>query len=1039
MNRKEKIPLVSVIMPVYNTEKYLPDVLESILNQTYENLEIVIVNNGSAGNVKALFVQYQETCSQVQWRLVNLAENVGLFAARAKGYADSHGEYIVLMDSDDLISQDFVYQLLKKAEETGADMVMTDYVNDFVGDAMKHYALNPAEHMNFTWTGQECLRQYFRFRGGCFNFHAVWNRIYRRDLWERAWKEISSITEPLVLCEDVLYSTLFFAYARKVVNIHGCYYYHAVHQQAESINIANDHSKIERGMHSSARAFEIIEDFLKRLGRFEEVKQDYQGYRKFIFGVIFNSIHCSSANPITKKQFMVLCCKIAGEKKAWLPEFEEYFFESLTTQFNNNTEVAYTMLRDETVEYVSFDIFDTLLERPFYGSADVFWFLSEEWNRLHANKTMRMDFGAYRRQAEQRARAKVMESHKMYEEVQLAEIYQELVEEQVCTGQEATWLMEREIALEKRFCKPREIGKLLYDFALQTGKKLICISDMYLPKAAICELLEENGYTQIEEVFVSSDQRLCKHSGKLFQAVLRDLHISDPRTVLHVGDNLHSDIEVPNRLGMRQLYVPAAREALYQQRPQHLLSKAFGVYDGLLAPREYQSVRCMMGLIANRFFGNPFQTLEPSSDFDANPHFMGYATLGPYLFTLARWLMEQVKGKGYGIIHFIARDGYLVKQAYDLLTKAHPTVYPKSNYFYTSRKATMPLMAAGKQDLWAIKTMVDIFAYTPLKFVEEMKAVIAPAVYETREQRLEEEGFLPAVRFSSEEQWDAFIKLYREMFFDEELVTAYRVEMKKALATIIGPHDCTFDAGYSGRTESVLSQLLGYPVDGYYIFCNQERGMLTANQFQVTLSAFHRESADILMLLLLESFLCSTDGSCIGYELENGTLSYCFGTPQFDRQTRFVLNLLQQSAIEFVSDMVSTFPEECLSMPLRYDHGAAPFMALLKGGRDFDRRIFAMANFADSNSSYQSDTLYEEWGKIVMQSASQGTGGDLYIAAPIAIEYASLWKKSIYYAVFDRKTLKEKARRKLSGHPIVFRICKACYSIPREIYHLFRK
>lgn len=1039
MGMGQEAAVVSVIMSVYNTERYLPDVLDCVRNQTYQNLEIVIVNNGSSGNVKEIFQQYQEVYPQYRWTLVDLEENVGLFRARAKGYAASCGEYIVLMDSDDVISQDFIYQLLKKAQESGADMVMTDYVNDFVGDAMKHYALNPAELMDFEWTNEECLQQYYHFRGGCFNFHAVWNRIYRRDLWERAFEEISKIQEPLVLCEDVMYSTVFFAYAKKVVNIHGCYYYHAVHQQAESSNIANDRAKIERGMKSSVRAFEFAKEFLQRIGRFEEVEADFNGYRKFLLSVIFNSVHCGKSNPITKKQMMELCRKIAKEEKTWLPEFEEYFFESLTTEFNNSLEISYDMIRDKDVEYVSFDIFDTLLERPFYGAADTFWFLSNAWNQLHRNDTLRIDFGNYRRLAEQRARKKVMEQNKMFEEVQLSEIYQELTEEGVCSAEEAKFLMEKEIALERRFCKPREIGRLLYDFALRTGKKVICISDMYLPGDVIATLLLENGYTKVERVFVSSEERVCKHSGKLFQLALNELKIHKPQNLLHIGDNLHSDIEVPHRLKMKQLYVPASREVLYLQNPNHLLAQSFGVGQGALAPCEYQSIRCMMGLISNRFFGNPFHHLDPSSDFDANPKFMGYACLGSYLFTLVRWLLDHVKGKGYETIHFIARDGYLLKEAYDCMVASNPTAYPKSNYFYTSRKATMPLMVEKKRDLWSLKSLVDLYSYTPLKFLKEMQALSLPEKYQQRQTLLKDHGFLGDVKFATEDQWDDFMQLFAQEFFDESTMRAYREKMKAALGTVIGPHDCTFDAGYSGRSESVLTKLLGYPVDAHYIYCNQERGELLAQQFSLEISAFHAQSADVLKMLMLESFICSTDGSCIGYQVENGQLRYEFGAPQFDDKTRFILKILQTSALDFVSDMVHTFPDEWSEMPLKYLHGAAPFMALLHKGKDFDRRIFALANFGDSSSSYQSDTLYDEWGKLVVQSNVNCTGGDMYVAAPIAIAYARLWKKCVYYGLFDRKTLKEKAKKKLSRHPILFKLSKICYAIPRKIYHIFRK
>lgn len=116
--------LVSIIIPVYNTEKYLDRCVQSVLNQTYKNVEILLVNDGSTDNSLDLCKKYSELDRRI--KLISQA-NAGLTAARLTGMNNSRGDCIAFIDSDDYLDKDFVIEHLTNIKRTGADISISSY------------------------------------------------------------------------------------------------------------------------------------------------------------------------------------------------------------------------------------------------------------------------------------------------------------------------------------------------------------------------------------------------------------------------------------------------------------------------------------------------------------------------------------------------------------------------------------------------------------------------------------------------------------------------------------------------------------------------------------------------------------------------------------------------------------------------------------------------------------------------------------------------------------------------------------------------
>lgn len=1045
MKSGERGPLISVVMPVYNTEKFLPAALDSLVEQTYQNLEVILVNNGSKGNVKNIYETYKSLHPVFQWKLVNFEENIGLYHARVRGYEQATGDYLATMDSDDTISVDFYYQLQKKALETDSDIVMAEYVNVNEDGTKDHLALNPMELTDVCWEGEECLRQFFRFRGGCFNLHALWIKLYKKDLWKVAQADLQAIKSPLVLSEDILASTIFFAYAKKVVNIHGAYYYHFLHSKAASINLADSEEKFLGGIRQQKFAFDQIECFLKEIGRYDEVREDVYAYRKFLYDVFlvnlnWNGLPAHINNALRRKTREI--CGFEQNKNLEITcddLIEEDYFQHIKTPFNDGKEEAYRKILDKKIRCVSFDIFDTLLERPFLEPDDLFEFLSMEYNRLPEANFI-SDFAKLRREFEGVARQRVTMEHPGWKEVQLSEIYDEMVSAGVLNAKNADSMMQKELELELRFCKPRKVGKELYDFALRTGKQIVCTSDMYLPCQLVDKLLKSGGYTKIDKIFLSSEERACKYDGALFTIALHRLNLKASQ-VLHIGDNYNSDILVPQRKGIQTVYTSSATEQFKNRNfINYTGSNYLHVFGGDNDPAEahaYLAMRCMAGLVKNKYFSDPFITFAEETQFNADPRYMGYYALGMYYFSIARWLMESTQGK-YDVIHFISRDGYYIKRAYDILTAQCGSSYPRSHYLYSSRNSTLPLMISKPEDICTLENLIDIKAYTPMEILARLEVIIPSTTFENRKKLLGDHHILQDKTFDSVKEWYVFTKVFKTCFYDPKTIDKYRTEMKSAFQKMIGTKDCTFDVGYSARTEAVFTKLLGCKLDGFYLYFNLERGRLLAQKLGIEINTFHPECADIQTILLTETFISSMEPSVKGYELKNGLIKPILKNKQeFNEQTRFVLRLIQNSALDFVEDMVNTFPREWLQFVYRPQDAARPFRSLLRVAGSLDRSVFNIAYTKDDDSSYSASTLQAEWDMLCATHqgipSSPDAGYDAWISS------SSKWKRGVFWLLYDRRTLKVKTKEKLAHHPILKGIAKGIYALPRSIYHLFKR
>lgn len=133
-------PLVSIIIAIYNVEKYLPECLDSISKQTYENIEIIAVNDGSTDGCGEIIEHYVAKDS----RVVHLKQvNSGIPTTKANGVNFSKGDYVMFVDGDDFIPPSAIEKIVNRALECNADFVYTDYMDLYSDNGVEVVKYNP--------------------------------------------------------------------------------------------------------------------------------------------------------------------------------------------------------------------------------------------------------------------------------------------------------------------------------------------------------------------------------------------------------------------------------------------------------------------------------------------------------------------------------------------------------------------------------------------------------------------------------------------------------------------------------------------------------------------------------------------------------------------------------------------------------------------------------------------------------------------------------------------------------------------------------
>ena len=297
---------------------------------------------------------------------------------------------------------------------------------------------------------------------------------------------------------------------------------------------------------------------------------------------------------------------------------------------------------------VSFDIFDTLILRPYACPADLF---------VHLEKINCCDGFAKNRISAERLAHKNTDA----EEVTLNEIYKYL-------PAKFKKFKATEIKLEYEASRANPEIQKLYNYAQKKGKTVIIVSDMYLPRWAIEEMLRKCGYVGYYKLYLSSERRKTKNSSNLYREILNELKVA-PKEIVHIGDNYFSDCEQAKKVGINALYYPKLTDRFLKNRNNEKFKKFYAQNREL-----FRSI--VIAQLAYKQSQDESKVMSQSKYW----YNVGYQICGPFVFAFCNFVSKQPFLKNCRDVAFIGRGAYVPFKIFKIL---NPQIL--SHYIYVPR------------------------------------------------------------------------------------------------------------------------------------------------------------------------------------------------------------------------------------------------------------------------------------------------------------------------------------------------------------------
>lgn len=220
---------ISVIVPVYNTSKFLEKCIRSIIEQDFRDIEIICVNDGSKDNSLEILEKLQKEDNRI---IIINKENSGSSSARNTALKIAKGKYCLNIDSDDYIEQGYFKALYERAEKDDLDITLSNIIFDYFGKSEKNYILNDLKISDKeVITGNEYIDIFLKE-----NFHGyTCNKLIKTELYK---KNNITYNEKIFLFEDVEVILRLSKYTSKIGKINNAFYHYIQHQLNGSKNIS---------------------------------------------------------------------------------------------------------------------------------------------------------------------------------------------------------------------------------------------------------------------------------------------------------------------------------------------------------------------------------------------------------------------------------------------------------------------------------------------------------------------------------------------------------------------------------------------------------------------------------------------------------------------------------------------------------------------------------------------------------------------------------------------------------------------------------
>lgn len=293
--------LMSIIIPVYNSEKYIEELLKSLLQQISMKHEIILINDGSTDGTSEICNKYDRLYSNIN---VIYQENGGPAKARNKGLKNANGEYILFVDSDDCIKENTIKVIDSLIDNSKNDLIIFGYECEKYKNGIAK--ISKITHKNRECKIDEFKKDFCKYMDGWY-LSLITNKIYRRNI---IIKNNILFDETLKNSEDLLFNFSYIKFCEKISIVSNILYKYIKHN-SESISSIYHNNLVEMQQYAFQKIEQIIKDMKADTSINNKLLQ--KQYTSINFSIIYNL--CNGKYKLSKKQKHEVLKKIVEDEK----------------------------------------------------------------------------------------------------------------------------------------------------------------------------------------------------------------------------------------------------------------------------------------------------------------------------------------------------------------------------------------------------------------------------------------------------------------------------------------------------------------------------------------------------------------------------------------------------------------------------------------------------------------------------------------------------------------------------------------------------
>lgn len=637
------------------------------------------------------------------------------------------------------------------------------------------------------------------------------------------------------------------------------------------------------------------------------------------------------------KRFMLLMPAAAKRKlfeTPWLPgRVREFFYY----RYIDHSKIAYRKaierfhaknplnIRDtefDSVKAISFDFYDTLFSRLAVSPRNIFFYIGYILKREGLVKS-ETEFVKARDSAELSARQSTLGI-----DVGITSIYDAMVRRQLYPRAVAERALNLETRIEEKVLVIRAHVAKIANTLKSGDRKLLIVSDTYMNSAFLRTALKKSDIDKLfDGIYASSDVGLRKDSGKIWPEVVGRELDGVPKSLLHIGDNAHSDGDSPRGSGVRSRVLPNTRDAA--------IGNGYPISLNFSTSEQCWVDGILLGPAVAKAGNDPFscETLKSHnvSEFD-----FGYMVFGPIAMGFVSWLSRVRRAHGIKKLYFCSRGGYFLKEIFDAVSKEiESSEGVQTEYLLISRKSIVP--AAMFVEYNPQRVTRGHYRGTFDSLLKNRLGISASDKIprDVLQQNVEFLGESEVVTHLLNTQRDVIESLCAASFKNARAYLSAISFESTGCAAIV-------DVGYSGTIQEALQTVLGYGISGYYFLITPVAKRVRRLGGQA-FSFFGDGGRGAKFMpvewghMLIEGVFAGPHGQVAGYDSSGAPIFK--STPDIGNEEFELLRAVAAGMTQYCLDLVRAYGPEVLTLPFRSKVCQLPLSAVRDGRIELPARL----------------------------------------------------------------------------------------------------